>query len=194
MVFRFKDASVFDETVMFTQERFFILQSYRLGLRGPVFPEDTEISLERATGKYRVKSKAHNDGREKLLNGTLALPPDVYNGMILTIAKNLPNGASETVHMIAFTPTPRLIKLEVSPVGEHKVLVGEVAKTAIHYLFKPRLASWLKLFAALLGRVPPDFHAWILTDELPAFVRFEGPLYATGPVWRIEVTSPRWPD
>ena len=194
MIFRFKDGSVFDETVMFTQERVFTLQSYRLRQRGPVFTEDTEISLERATGTYHVKSKAHTDGREKLLNGTLVLPPDVYNGMLLTVVKNLPKGASETVHMIAFTPAPRLIKLEVSPAGEQKVLVGDLAKTAIQYLFKPRLGSWLKLFATLLGRVPPDFHAWIVTDEVPAFVRFEGPLYATGPVWRIEVTSPRWPD
>ncbi len=140
MIFRFKDGSVFDETVMFTQERVFTLQSYRLGQRGPVFTEDTEISLERATGAYHVKSKTHTDGREKLLNGTLVLPPDVYNGMLLTVVKNLPKGASET------------------------------------------------------GRVPEDFHAWIITDEVPAFVRFEGPLYATGPVWRIEVTSPRWLD
>jgi len=194
MIFRFKDGSIFDEAVVFTQERVFTLQSYRLGQRGPVFTEDTEISLERATGKYRVKSKAHNDGPEKVLDGKLVLPPDVYNGMILTVAKNLPKGTRETVHFIAFTPGPRLIKLEVTPVGEHKVLVGDLAKTAIHYLFKPRLGSWLKLFATLLGRVPPDFHAWIVTDEVPAFVRFEGPLYATGPVWRIEVTSPRWPD
>ena len=173
MIFRFKDGSVFDETVMFTQERVFTLQSYRLRQRGPVFTEDTEISLERATGTYHVKSKAHTDGREKLLNGTLVLPPDVYNGMLLTVVKNLPKGASETVHMIAFTPAPRLIKLEVSPAGEQKVLVGDLAKTAIQYLFKPRLGSWLKLFATLLGRVPPDFHAWVVTDE---------------------VTSPRWPD
>ena len=37
MIFRFKDGSVFDETVMFTQERVFTLQSYRLRQRGPVF-------------------------------------------------------------------------------------------------------------------------------------------------------------
>jgi hypothetical protein len=194
MMFRFKDGSIFDETVVFTQERVFTLQSYRLVQRGPVFTEDTEISLERVSGKYRVKSKAHDDGREKVLDGMLVLPSDVYNGMVLMIAKNLPKGASETIHIIAFTPAPRLIELEVTPVGEHKVLVGELAKTAIHYLFKPRLGSWLKLFATLLGRVPPDYHAWIVADEVPAFVRFEGPLYATGPVWRIEVASPRWSD
>ena len=112
MVFRFKDGSVFDETVVFTQQRVFTMQSYRLVQRGPVFAEDTEISLER-TGKYRVKTKARKDGREEVLDGTLDLPPDVYNGMVLTVAKNLPKGASETVHIVAFTPTPRLIQLEL---------------------------------------------------------------------------------
>ena len=34
----------------------------------------------------------------------------------------------------------------------------------------------------------------VLTDEVPAFVRFEGPLHPAGAVWRIELTSPRWPD
>jgi len=42
--------------------------------------------------------------------------------------------------------------------------------------------------------MPPDYRAWIITDEVPAFARFEGPLYTTGPVWRIELASPRWPD
>jgi uncharacterized membrane protein YeaQ/YmgE (transglycosylase-associated protein family) len=193
MVFHFKDGSLFDETVVFTQQHVFTMQSYHLVQRGPVFPEDTEISLER-TGKYRVKTKDHKDGREEVLDGTLELPPDVYNGMVLTVAKNLPKGASETVHLVAFTRTPRLIQLEMVPAGEHKVLVGELAKTAIHYVLKPQLGTWLKLFVTVLGRMPPDYHAWIITDEVPAFARFEGPLYMTGPIWRIELTSPRWSD
>ena len=193
MVFHFKDGSVFDETVVFTQQRVFAIQTYHLVQRGPVFTEDTEISLER-TGKYSVKTKSHKDGREEVLNGTLELPPDVCNGIVLTVAKNLPKGTSETVHIVAFTPAPRLIQLELVPAGEHKVLVGELAKTAIHFVLKPRLGTWLKFFATVLGRVPPDYHAWIIIDEVPAFVRFEGPLYTTGPVWRIELTSPHWPD
>ena len=193
MVFHFKDGSLFDETVVFTQQHVFAMQSYRLVQRGPVFAEDTEISLER-TGKYRVKTKARKDGREEVLDGTLELPPDVYNGMVLTVAKNLPKGASETVHLVAFMPMPRLIQLELTPKGEHKVLIGELAKTAVQYVFKPQLGIWLSLFATVLGRMPPDYRAWIITDEVPAFARFEGPLYTTGPVWRIELTSPRWPD
>ena len=75
MVFRFKDGSVYDETVMFTQERVFTMQSYHLVQRGPAFTEDTEISLERASGKYRVNTKAHKDGREDVLNGRLTCRP-----------------------------------------------------------------------------------------------------------------------
>jgi hypothetical protein len=194
MVFRFKDGSVFDERAVFTQRRVFSLQTYRLVQHGPVFSEDTEISLEQASGKYRVKTKARQDGRQKVLEGRLDLPPDVYNGMVLTVAKNLPKGSGETVHVVAFTPKPRLVQLELAPAGEQKVLVGALAKSATHYVFKPQLGTGLKLLATLLGRVPPDYHAWIVTGEVPAFVGFEGPLYPTGPVWRIELTSPRWPD
>jgi hypothetical protein len=193
MVFRFKDGSLFDETVIFTQQQVFTMQSYRLIQRGPVFAEDTEISLERS-GKYRVKTRARKGGREEVLAGTLQLPPDIYNGMVLTVVKNLPKGTGETVHMVAFMPKPRLIQLELAPKGEHKVLIGEGTKTAIRYVFKPRLGFWLKLFAKLLGRMPPDYYAWIIPDEVPAFARFEGPLNTTGPVWRIELSCPRWPD
>ena len=194
LVFHFKDGSVLDETVVFTQRNVFTMQSYHLVQRGPVFPEDTEISLERASGKYHVKTRTRKDGRERVRDGTLDLPPDTCNGMVLTIVKNLSAGAGETVHMVAFTPAPKIIQLELAPAGEQKVVVGGTEKTATHYVLKPILGTWLKLFASLLGRTPPDNHAWIVTADVPAFVKFEGPLYMNGPVWRIELTSPRWPD
>ncbi len=194
MVFRFKDGSVVDETVSFTQQSVFAMQKYHLVQRGPAFTEDSEISMERAAGKYRVKTKAHKDGREEILDGKLDMPPDVYNGMVLTIAKNLPRGASETIHIVAFTPTPLLTQLELTPAGEQKVQVGELAKTATRYVLKPHLGIWLKLLARLIGRIPPDSHAWILADEVPAFVGFEGSLSATGQIYRIEQAIPRWPE
>ncbi|MEX2241787.1 MAG: hypothetical protein WD775_13965 [Burkholderiales bacterium] len=194
MVFRFKDGSLMDETVVFTQERVFVMQRYRLLQQGPAFDEDTEISLQRASGKYRVTAKARKGGEEEVVEGTLDMPADTYNGMVLNIAKNIPQGARETVHIVAFTPAARLVELEVTQAGEDKVLVGELAKSATHYVFKPRPGAWLTLLATLLGRMPPDSHAWIVTDEVPAFVRFEGPLHPAGPAWRIELTSPRWPD
>jgi hypothetical protein len=194
MLFRFKDGSVLDETVVFSQERVFTLQSYRLLQKGPVFSEDTEISMDRKTGKYRVTTTARDSGKEAVLDGTLTLPPDTYNGMVLNVAKNLRQGATETIHFVAFTPTARLIQLEVAPAGEHKVLVGDLAKSATHYVFKPKPGAWLTALSTLLGRMPPDSHAWIVTDEVPAFVRYVGPLHSMGPVWYLELTSPRWPD
>ena len=192
MIFRFVDGSIFDETVLYSQQRVFTLQSYRLLQHGPAFSEDTDVSLERASRTYRVTTRSREDGREKVLQGTLDLPPDVYNGMVLTVVKNLPKGARATVHVVAFTPSPRLIELDITPSGEHKMMVGKLTKTATHYIFKPQLGSWLTLFATLLRRVPADYHVWVATDDVPAFVRFEGPLTPTGAVWRIELTSPRW--
>jgi len=192
--FHFKDGSVFDETVVFTQRDVFTMQSYHLVQRGPVFPEDTEISLDRASGKYHVKTRGHKGGQAKSIDGTIDLPLDAYNGMVPTVLKNLSGGAREIIHMVVFTPAPKLIKLELVPAGEDRMLVGGSEKSAIHYVLKPVLGIWLKFFASLLGRMPPDNHVWIVTTDVPAFVKFEGQLYMNGPVWRIELTTPRWPD
>jgi len=31
---------------------------------------------------------------------------------------------------------------------------------------------------------------WVLEGEAPAFVKFEGPLYNGGPIWRVELAAP----
>ena len=194
MVFRFEDGSILDETVVYSQQTVFTLRTYRLVQRGPAFPDDTEVSMERATGKYRVTTHSRTDGQSSVVEGTLDLPPDAYNGMLLTVAKSLPQGAGETVHLVAFMPKPRVIELQIAPAGEHPVKVGVLTKTAVHYVFKAKIGGGLGLMAKLTGRVPPDCHVWIVTDDVPAFVRFDGPLFTPGPLWRIELASPRWPD
>jgi len=193
MVFRFKDGSVFDEHVTFTQLGVYAMKNYKLTQKGPAFAQDTEVSISAATGAYRVATTDHKGGKEKVLTGALALPADVCNGLLLTVVKDLQKGASEIVHFVGFTPEPRIIELEIAPAGEQAIMVGELKRSATHYLLKPRLGMWLKLFATILGRVPPDLHAWILTDDVPAFVGFEGSLTTPGPVWRIELVSPRRP-
>jgi len=190
-VLHFLDGSLHDETAVFTQERTFVLKSYRLQHKGPAFREDLEVSLERGTGKYLVKVRPHG-GPEQVLTGKLDLPLDVYNGMVPTAVKNLVKGARETVHIVAFTPAPRVLELEITPTGEDKMRAGSLQMAATHYLLKAKLGL-LKIPAALLGRLPPDNHLWIVTDDVPAFVKFQGPLATEGPIWRIELTSPVWP-
>lgn len=192
VVLYFKDGSLHDETVIFSQQSHFLLKSYRLIQKGKSFDEDLDVTMERSPGTYRVRVKG-KDGREKVVRGELELPPDVYNGMVPTVMKNLVKGSRETIHMVAFTPTPRVIELEMSPSGDNRLLIGDVEKTAYHYVLKPKLGL-LRLPAALLGKSPPDNHIWTVMDEVPAFVKFVGPLATGGPVWRIELTSPSWPQ
>src|SRR5438034_686925 len=63
MVFRFKDGSVFDERVMFTQQRVFTMQIYRLVQRGPTFPKDTEISRHRDFAGASLREVPREDHR-----------------------------------------------------------------------------------------------------------------------------------
>lgn len=77
-----------------------------------------------------------------MLQSTLVLPADVYNGMIPTILRDLPRGTSETVHFIAFTPEHRIIQLEITPAGTQKMMVGDVAVMAVHHVLKARLGIY----------------------------------------------------
>ncbi len=189
LVLRFKDGSLHDETITFSQQRVFMLQSYRLVQRGPSFPETLEAALDRKTGTYKVQST--RGGKGETSSGSIELPPDAYNGMVPMLLKNLAPAASETVHIVAFTPKPRLIQLEMVPAGSQRLVSGESTRQATRYALKPKLGATLRVLATLLGKAPADQECVILTEEIPAFVRCDGPLYLKGPVWRIETTSAR---
>jgi hypothetical protein len=49
-----------------------------------------------------------------------------------------------------------------------------------------------ELLGKAIGKIPNQFHydCWILDDEVPSFVQFEGPLQLMGPIMRIERVSP----
>ena len=71
MVFQFKDGSLFDETVVYTQQRVFAMRSFHLIQRGPAFGEDTEIRLQGASGKYTVNTSSHQGGGSETLEGAV---------------------------------------------------------------------------------------------------------------------------
>lgn len=191
MVFRFLDGSLFDEAVTFTQRGVFALQTYHLVQRGPAFPDDLDAMLSHA-GSYAVRTTSHADGKAHAYEGTIALPHDLYNGMETTIALNLAPGSTATVHVVAFTPEPRVIGVEFDPAGTEQVKFDGHAENAVQYVVKPKLGFLMRLGAKLTGKSPPDSHLWIVTDDVPAFVRSDGWLYS-GPVWRVSLTSPSAP-
>jgi hypothetical protein len=178
LVFRFKDGSLYEETVVFSQRERFVLQTYRIVQRGPSFPETLEASMDRQTGRYEVRYRADEESAEEHLSGTLTIPDDAYNGMLTLILKNLRPGASETVSIVAFTPKPRVVTLQLLPLATERGSAGEV----VRYHIRPKLG----LFASLLVTDVPDTRVWILLGEAPAFLKAEGSLYFMGPIWQVE--------
>jgi hypothetical protein len=182
LTFRFGDGSFYDEQVVFSQRDVFTLLSYRIVQRGPSFPETIEASIDRESRRYTVRYRAEEDSPEEFVAGEFEMPEDVYNGLLSTLLKNLPAGGSATVQIIAFTPKPRPVKMLLMPASQDTLLMGEAAVTSTRFLVKPQLG----LFASLLVADIPDIKIWVAGGEAPAFLRFEGPLYFMGPVWRID--------
>ncbi len=131
LVFRFKDGSLHDERVAFSQQRVFTLIRYQLVQRGPSFPEQIDVTVDRATSKYEVRSRMRENDSEKVLAGEIDLPKDAYNGMIVTTLLNLPKASSESVQVLAFTPKPMAIPLELSFVGEQRHTGGRAVPEGI---------------------------------------------------------------
>jgi len=183
LVFRFNDGSVYDETVVFSQTGVFRVDKYRLIQRGPSFPESVEAFIDRATGNYGVRYRADQDSPEDVLSGRFSLPDDVYSGMLGIALKNLWAGESTTVQVIVFTPQPRLVKVLLAPHAVDQLMIGDRPVSTTRYLIRPQLG----VLASLLVVDVAPLQCWVLKGDAPAFIKFEGPLYFMGPVWRIEL-------
>lgn len=192
LVLRFYDGSVHDETVVFSQRRSFRFLSDHLVQKGPTFEHPMEVSIDAKSGRVTVRYT--EDGKEKTITERMELPPDLANGLMLALLKNLdPRTPSTTVSLVAATPKPRLVKLAIAPAGEDPFTVGRSQRKATHFVVHMQIGGIAGLVAPLLGKQPPDTHVWMLEGDAPAFVGSEGPFAAGGPVWRLELVSPVWP-
>jgi hypothetical protein len=191
LILAFRDGSRFEETTRFTQRQTFRLLWYRLVQQGPAFERDLDARLE-SSGRWTVHTRSHKDGDADSSSGELELPGDVANGMPLVIAKNLRFGDTVNVHVVAFTPKPRLIGLQVASAGRDSLAHGGARLAVVRYLLKPKIGGVTGVLAKLLGKVPPDSEMWIVTEDVPTFLAFRGPMYM-GPIWRLRLAAPRWP-
>ena len=190
LIFRFKDGSIYDDTTIFSQRTSFQLLSDHLVQRGPSFKQAMETSLEASSGQITVRY-SDKDGKEKVLTEQSDLPPDVANGLLFTLVKHIqPTVARTTVSLLATTPKPRLVKLQIVPEGKEVIASGDTKHQAVRYAVKVEIGGVAGVLAPLVGKKPPDTHVWVLTGDAPAFVKSEGPLYNGGPIWRIELAVP----
>jgi hypothetical protein len=194
LLFRFKDGSVDDETAVFSQRGHFQLITDHHVQKGPSFPHPMDMSIDVRSGQVTVRSPG-KDGKEEAKSEHLDLPPDLVNGLVLSIVTNLRPDTPETkLSMVVATPKPRLVKVAISPQGEEPFsLVGSPRK-AMRFLFKIELGGVAGVVAPLIGKTPPEIQIWVIGGIAPAFVKEEGPLYQGGPVWTIQLTSPVWPN
>jgi hypothetical protein len=194
LVFHFKDGSLQDETAIFTQRGQFRLISDHLVQKGRAFERPLDLRIDGASGQVTVRY-LDEDGQEKVENERLELPPDLANGLIITLLKNVRGAAlPATFSFVAATPKPRLVKLKVTAAGADPFSVAGSGRRATHYVIKVDIGGIAGLVAPLVGKEPPDSHVWILEGEAPAFVRSEAPLFMGGPLVRTDLTSPVWPD
>lgn len=193
LVFHFKDGSIHEETFVFSQRHTFRLLTYHLVQKGKAFKRSTDMTLNAATGEVMVLS-TDEDGKEKTIKDRLKLPADVANGLVTTLLNDIDHKAPKTtVSMVAATPKPRLVKLEITPEGEDSFSVGGSSRKALRYRIKVDIGGISGVIAPIVGKQPPDTHVWMVGGKAPGFLKSEGPLYDGGPIWRIELASPVWP-
>ena len=170
----------------------FRLVSDHLLQKGPAFSQPLEAWIDRASGRVRVRY-SDDDGKEKNVDEEMKLPDDLSNGIILTVLKNVPpQAAPPTLSMVAFTPKPRVVKLEISRAANDQFTLNGFPRSATHYVVHIDIGGFAGLVAPLVGKQPPDSGVWVLPGAAPAFVKSEGPLHLGGPIWRIELVSPVW--
>ena len=192
LVFHFKDGSTHDETALFSQRGHFRLLNYHLVQKGPTFDRPIDMSIDGQSGQVTVRYK-NDHGEQKAEVERLELPPDLANGLIITLLKNVRRDAMpKSVSFVAATPKPRLVKLEISVAGQEPFSLAGSARKATHYVLKVDIGGVSGLLAPLLGKQPPDSHVWIMEGDAPAFVKSEAFLYLGGPQWRTDLISPVW--
>lgn len=196
LVFRFKDGSIDDETTVFLQRGHFNLISDHHLQKGPQFLQPMEVSIDAPTGQITVRTFDHGQNSTPIESKTyhLDLPPDVSNGLVLSLLTNLPPDVPNThVSYLATTPKPRIVHLDLEPHGKDTFSVGGAHHQAIRYVIHTDIGGVEGAIAPVVGKQPKDIRVWIVEGPAPAFVRMEGPMFDGGPVWDVKQASPIWP-
>jgi hypothetical protein len=192
LVFHFKDGSVQEEVTVFSQSEHFHLLSDHLVQKGPAFKHPMDVSINGSTGMVTVGYR-NAKGEDKIETARLKLPPDLANGIVPILLKNLPPGAhSATASMVVATPKPLLIRLVITAEGKDSFSTGSASHEATRYVVKVDIGGVRGVLAHLLGKQPPDTHVWMLGGSGPCFLKSEGPSAEGGPIWRTELVSPVW--
>jgi hypothetical protein len=192
LTFHFKDGSLDEETTVYTQRGVFRLISDRHIQRGPYFPHPLDMTIEAAKGVV-IRRSPGKDGKDEVTTDRIKLPPDLYNGLVTPVIKNVSPNAGETkVSMIVATPKPRIVTLEILPQAPETFHLAGFPRKATVYQIKIELGGLASVIAPVIGKQPPDIYISIEAGQLPAFLREKGPLFEGGSVLTISLIGPTW--
>jgi hypothetical protein len=192
LVYRFKDGSVSDETTVFTQNGHFRVVSDRLVQKGPTFKHPLEMTIDASSGKVTV---VHTDdkGVQKTETGQMKLRPDLANGIVPILLKNLvPGNQALAASMVVATPKPMLIQLQIHAEGEDTFTAGAATHKSTRYGVHIDIGGIKGVIAPIVGKEPPDTRVWVSQGDCPSFLKSEGPMFEGGPMLRTELVSPAW--
>jgi hypothetical protein len=189
----FADGSLYEETSVFSQSHNYRLLTYKQVMKGAAFKTQETLSLNTSTGAVHILS-TEKDGKEKTIDAKLFPPPDLANGILSMLLTEAAPQTEMTLSMLVSTPKPRIVKLKISPSGQESFSVGGFGAKATHYIMKIDIGGVEGVAAKVVGKQPPSEDFWIAAGNAPIFLKSEGPLYEDGPIWRIELASPIWPN
>jgi hypothetical protein len=193
LTFHFRDGSIDDELTVFRQGSVFqLLQDHHVQ-KGPSFPEPLDVTMDVMSGQ--VTWREQKDGKDEVKTEHMDLPPDLANGLMSLVVQNFPAKASEMkVSYLAGGSKPRLVKLNIKPDGKSAFRLGGRTRQAKQFKIHIELGGVTGVVAPVIGKQPADIEIWVLDDEVPAFLRMEGPLYQQGPIWSMVLAAPAWPS
>jgi hypothetical protein len=191
LVLRYKDGSVNDETTVFSQRKEFLMLSDHLIQKGRAFKQPLEMRMDRSTGVVTVHY-TNEKGEPKVEEERMSFPPDLANGVMLALTKNLRPEALPNVSLIALTPKPMLVKIKFAAAGSDSFSFAGSTRKAIHYVLKVDIGGIKGLAAKVFGKQPPDSHIWVTEGDAPTFVRAETPIATGDPPSVIELSGPVW--
>lgn len=185
-IFRFRDGSVDDEQTVFEQRDVFKLISNHHVQRGSSFPEPMDTSIDALSGEVTWRKPDGTVTREHM-----DLPADLSNGLPPNLLLNILPGTPETkIFYLAPGAKPRLVHLSIRPTGTLPFTIGTLRRTATDFTIHVEVGGVVGVVAPLIGKQPADYHIFLQGGNPPAFLREEGPLYLSGPIWRVEQLTP----
>lgn len=140
LVFHFKDGSIDEETVAYSERNHFRLISDHHIQRGPTFPKPTDGLINASTGEVTVRYE--DKGKENTETNHLDLPSDLGKGILPNMLEKFSPGTRETrASYRAATPKPRLVKLSIMRQGEDTFSIANAPRKEFHFTVRAELGG-----------------------------------------------------